>query len=70
MNYFERFRALNDVMEQYDLDWDDLMDAGFSRGMYSELEAVHNQLVANGKAVSDPEAFEANRKEFILRFVR
>ena len=70
MNYFERFRALNDVMEQYDLDWDDLMDAGFSRGMYNELKDVHDQLVANDEAISDAEAFEASRKEFIIRFVR
>ena len=70
MNYFERFRSLNDVMEQYDLDWDDLMDAGFSRGMYNELEAIYNQLVENGEAIRDAEAFDASRKEFIIRFVR
>ena len=41
MNIYERFRALRSIMDEYALDWDDLIDAGFTRGMYDMLAAEH-----------------------------
>ena len=49
MNFYERFRALKSVMAAYDLDWDDLIDAGFTRGMYDMLAAEYARLVESVK---------------------
>lgn len=68
MNNFERFRALVSVIESNNLTWKDLIDAGITKDMYSELEAAHMKEIENGTAKDNPEAFEAYRKEFALKF--
>ena len=68
MNFYERFRALKSVMEAYDLDWDDLIDAGFTRGMYDMLAAEYARLVESGEAQEDPALYEAYSREFDIMF--
>ena len=64
MNIYERFRALRSIMDEYALDWDDLIDAGFTRGMYDMLAAEHARLVESGEAQEDPALYEIYRREF------
>lgn len=64
MNSFEKFRALISVINENELSWRELENAGITKE-YSNLEMAHLKEVEVDTQKEDSAAFEEYKKEFL-----